>query len=60
MGLLIIIVAALFGCVRAVVPGVTEITSLPGWSDALPSKMYSGFADAGPAPDGTSTGDTTY
>ena len=29
-----------------------EVKSLPGWTGPLPSKMYTGFVDAGPPPSG--------
>lgn len=48
----ILVVHILFGTAA---PDQYEIKSLPGWHKALPSRMWSGFADAGPPP-GDSSG----
>jgi hypothetical protein len=36
-------------------PARAEITSLPGWTDPLPSKMTNGWIDAGLPPSGVGT-----
>ena len=33
-------------CARAAIPA-DEVPSLPGWAGALPSRIWSGFIDAG-------------
>ena len=33
-------------------PSKTEVTSLPGWDGPLPSKIFTGFIDAGTPPSG--------
>lgn len=45
-----VVTMVVVGQAHAVVPG-DEITSLPGWSGALPSRQFSGYMPVGPAKD---------
>jgi hypothetical protein len=40
---------------KDVPPSKTEVASLPGWEGELPSKMFTGFIDAGTPPSGKGT-----
>ena len=43
----LVLAASLLAAVTSAAPAADEVTSLPGWSGPLRSRMYSGFIDAG-------------